>query len=153
MITIDRLLYLLKDANESSWINIYSVDIIGNTIKVVTDNEIDENNEKIPFLKEDLESEVSWRKELQKEIEEKTEQINELEKDLSKFDSEGLTVKEVLSQNNELIKTIAELRKNSLDLQRENVRLRKRKNNAKIISLNPLIVEYKEIKYKTTKHE
>lgn len=142
---------------DTYWVNAYSVEKLGRTFTIRTTEEVDETSEKLVSLKEDLEGEISWRKELQKETEEKTKEITELENTLSKFNDDGVTVKQVVEENNELKEQIRLWKKNVLDLTAKIEKLNKRKNKATImrrdLTTGQLIAEYEGAEYILTKKQ
>ena len=143
-------------AQDTYWINVHSVDKLGRTFTIRTTEEVDETSEKLVSLKEDLEGEMQWRKELQKEVEDKDREIIELENTLSKF-NDGVSVKDVVDENNSLKDQIRDWRKNILDLEAKIEKLNKRKNKATImrrdVSTGQLIAEYEGVEYILTKKQ
>lgn len=144
-------------AQDNYWVNAHSIERLGRTFTIRTTEEVDETSEKLVSLKEDLEGEVSWRKELQKEVEDKTKEITELENTLSKFNDDGVTVKDVVAENESLKEQIRDWRKNVLDLTAKVEKLNKRKNKATImrrdVNTGQLIAEYEGVEYILTKKQ
>lgn len=143
-----------SSGNPMCWVNAYSVDRLGNTFTIRTTDEIEQANAEVVSLKKDLEGEEEWRKELQKEVEDKTREIDELEHIVKKFNEEGVNVRGLMVENSELIKQIAEWRKNSLALEEKIEKLQARKNKAIVerdFKTGKLIAEFQGIKYNLEK--
>jgi len=117
-------------------------------------------------LNEDIKINEKTIKELESEVEDLKNHISELEKRnqvIEEYfaglkDNKSDTFKELLERNELNEKQIEIYKENikkwnekTLDLERENTKLKGRKNNAKIILTNPLIIEYQGVKYKTIK--
>jgi predicted nuclease with TOPRIM domain len=117
-------------------------------------------------LNEDIKINEKTIKELESEVEDLKNHISELEKRnqvIEEYfaglrDNKSDTFKELFERNESNEKQIEIYKENikkwnekTLDLERENTKLKGRKNNAKIILTNPLIIEYQGIKYKTIK--